>query len=291
MSKSGNNILVPVDFSEQSVISIEQTFNLARLTGATIVLLHVLKVTKSWLGMFSNGEQQLMRMKIKEKLNKLANEARSKSGLMVDTMLKDGKLLENILLSAKETKANFIVIGTHSSSNFKQRIIGHNASRLVKEAKCPVITIKGKHHRDGCKNIILPLDLTKETREKVSRALHFAKYFDARIHAVTVITTDNQSLIKKLNVQMQQVVKFVNQKGVNCLWNVIKVKNASDEIATKLIEYGKSKEGDLIIIMTQQEIDFTEYFIGSTATAIIESSDIPVMSINPTFKHNYNVII
>ena len=34
--------------------------------------------------------------------------------------------------------------------------------------KCPVITIKGKDHIEGCDNIILPLDLEKETKEKVS---------------------------------------------------------------------------------------------------------------------------
>ncbi len=291
MNKTENNIIVPVDFSDQSLIAIEQTFNLARLTGATIILLHVLKVTKTWLGLFSNDEQSIMRLKIKEQLNKLANDARAKSGLVVKTMLKDGKLLENILLAAKETDARFLVVGTHASTNIKHKILGHNASRLVREAKCPVITIKGKHHRDGCQNIILPLDLTKETREKVTKAVHFAKYFNAKIHAVSVISTDNQERIKKLNVQMQQVVKFIKQKDLDCSWNVIKVKNDSDEIASKLIDYAVSKDGDLLIIMTQQEIEITEYFMGSTATSIIEHSDIPVMSINPTFKHSYNPII
>ena len=36
--------------------------------------------------------------------------------------------------------------------------------------------------------------------------------------------------------------------------------------------------------MTQQELDFTDYFIGSAAQGIINGSEIPVLSITPTPK-------
>ena len=51
---------------------------------------------------------------------------------------------------------------------------------MVRESKHPVITIRGKVHRDGCKTILLPLDLTKETREKVNKAIELAKIFKRR---------------------------------------------------------------------------------------------------------------
>jgi hypothetical protein len=38
------------------------------------------------------------------------------------------------------------------------------------------------------------------------------------------------------------------------------------------------------MIMTQQEVDFTQYFIGSSAQGIINHSDIPVISIIPLSK-------
>jgi nucleotide-binding universal stress UspA family protein len=90
---------------------------------------------------------------------------------------------------------------------------------------------------------------------------------------------------------MQQVVRFITQQGIDCIWNVMRVDNESEKIAERLVEYAKSKDGDLIIIMTKQELDIREFFIGSTATAIIEKSEIPVMSINPSFKYNYQVVI
>ena len=48
-----------------------------------------------------------------------------------------------------------------------------------------------------------------------------------------------------------------------------------------LLDFAYSVKGDLIAIMTQQEKDFTEYFVGTVAKRIIHSSDIPVLSIVP----------
>jgi hypothetical protein len=41
--------------------------------------------------------------------------------------------------------------------------------------------------------------------------------------------------------------------------------------------------------MTQQEEDFTDFFIGSSAQGIINESDIPVLSIIPSPKKDTSV--
>ncbi len=291
MENKTSTILVPIDFSDQSTIALEQSFNLARISESRIILLHVLRVSKSWLSIFSHEEQYDLRDKISKRLQNMAAEASARSGVPVQAMVRDGKLLESILNVSEEIKAHLIVVGTHPSSNFKQKLMGHNAYRLVKESRCPVLTIKGKHHKNTCESIILPLDLTKETREKVSNAIYYAKAFKAKIYTVSVITTDNKELVKKLNVQMQQVVKYISSQGVACAWNVIKVKNESEKIAERLLDYAQEKDADLIVIMTQQEMEITGYLIGSTAAEIIATSEIPVLSINPTFKYKYSPIM
>jgi nucleotide-binding universal stress UspA family protein len=287
MNINQSNILVPIDFSEQSQIALEYAFHLARKSGSHVYLLHVLKVTKSWMGIFSSDEQLDFNEKIKSKLLSLCIPCQSSIDTKVIPIVRDGKLLETILDTAKEIDAQLIVVGTHPSDNFKQKVIGHNAYRLVKESTCPVITIKGKVNRSNCDNIVLPLDLTKETREKVSYAVFFAKLFNAKVHVVSVITTSNEEMLKKLNAQMQQVVKFIKSNEVDNSWSVIRADNDADKIASKLLEYAESKQADMVIIMTQQEMEIYEYFIGSTASEIIATSEIPVLSVIPKFRYNY----
>ena len=51
-----------------------------------------------------------------------------------------------------------------------------------------------------------------------------------------------------------------------------------------LNKLSKETGADLVMIMTQQELNFTEYFIGSTAQEIIDNSDLPVLSLTPVKK-------
>lgn len=106
-------------------------------------------------------------------------------------------------------------MGTNGSVGFK-KFIGSNALRVIREAPCPVITIKGKKHRTGCKNIILPLDLTKETKEKVSKAIEIANLFGSTINLVSVLTTDDEFIVNKLKRQMNQVHEFIVEHNIPC---------------------------------------------------------------------------
>jgi nucleotide-binding universal stress UspA family protein len=48
-----------------------------------------------------------------------------------------------------------------------------------------------------------------------------------------------------------------------------------------VLKYADKVNADLIIIMTQQELEFTDFFIGTASAYIINNSEIPVCSIRP----------
>jgi nucleotide-binding universal stress UspA family protein len=50
------------------------------------------------------------------------------------------------------------------------------------------------------------------------------------------------------------------------------------------LDYTKSVEADLLIIMTQEEDSLTLNFLGSNASYLINNSNIPVMSVRPSIK-------
>ena len=65
----------------------------------------------------------------------------------------------------------------------------------------------------GRSYIILPLDLDKETKEKVTYALEYARYWDATIRVVSVLLSDNQEIKGKLNGELD-ILTF-NDQGAN----------------------------------------------------------------------------
>jgi nucleotide-binding universal stress UspA family protein len=195
-------------------------------------------------------------------------------------MVAKGKIYEQINNVAEMIAADLIVMGTNGTNGGMKELIGSNAERVVRLAHCPVITIKGKNNRDGCENIILPLDLEKQTKEKVTYALEYARYWDATIRIVSIILRDNQAVRDKLARNIKQVERFIKDAGVRVTAELIQGEK-KQALGDFVFEYGKRFDADLIMIMTKKEELSLSTNVSVTARYIINNSDIPVMSIRP----------
>src|SRR5689334_5415753 len=106
MAALRNHILVPIDFTEQSLIALGQSYNLARLTKATLTLFHVIDESFH-LPFISKKEDKGMEKKIQKELEKLAQEVTEKVGLKVETLIARGTVYEQIQEAAKKLKCSF----------------------------------------------------------------------------------------------------------------------------------------------------------------------------------------
>ena len=283
-------ILVPVDYSDQSIIALDQAAELSKAFHSKIHILNVIAGDHSIRKFFRDDVREAEIEKgVKEKLEELATEVSEKFDLEVTHGVAHGKIYDQIVNAADVLDARFIVMGTNGSVGLKGKFIGSNALRVVRESKVPVITIKGKSHRKGCQNIVLPLDLTKETKEKVARAVEFAKMFGSTIRVVSVLLTNDEFIVNRLTRQLDQVKKYLEGQGVDSTAEIIKDTKGGSSLSDGIIDYAGKCKGDVIMIMTQQEDDSDDYFIGSTSQGIINNSDIPVLSIIPSLKKDTSV--
>jgi nucleotide-binding universal stress UspA family protein len=287
MLKNINKILVPIDFSEQSLIALSQSYTLAKNIGAEVVLLYVIDEVNPMVKMFIKGLDEI-RGAVESNLNSLAEEKIKETGLKISTIVEEGKIYQVIIDVAKKMEATFIVMGTKGVESSK--FIGSNALKVVKTAPCPVITIKGKEHNKGCGKIVLPLDLTKETSDKVNKAIEIAKIFNAEIWAISVLLTGKEDVVSKLKDQLLLVQNYITKNDVKCTAEMIKILKKDDKLSHAVIAYAEKINADLVMIMTQQEKDIKEFFIGSHAREVINLSDIPVLSVQPSVKDRIEII-
>lgn len=276
---SASKILVPIGFSEQSIIALGQAFNLAKIKNSDVVLLSVIEEQSMIQSLFLDDNSDELKKKVKEKLELIAAEYSLKYGIDVDTMVAKGRIYQEVNKVADMISADLIVMGTNGV-NSKSKFIGSNAEKVVRLSKCPVITIKGKSHRDGCENMILPLDLEKQTKEKVTYALEFARYWDATIRIVSVVLRDNNEVRAKLIKNIKQVEQFILDAGVKCTSEIVEGEKKRT-LGDFVFDYEKKFDADLIMIMTKKEELTLSNNISVTARYIINNSDIPVMSIRP----------
>jgi len=280
-----NKILIPVDFQEQSLLALLQSYNLARRIDAEIVLLYVHEQPGILASLFSKDQHNEILSKIDEKLAELAGKTSLISGLKITYQLEKGRIYSKIIDVAREIRADYIIMGTHSSETGeeKEMRVGANASKVIRSAICPVITFNTKHPYNECRNILLPVDLAKETSQKITQCIEIAKIYGAGIKVVTAIWTKNNPEIKyMLHQQGEKLTDIIKEAGIACTFEIVECDNGENALVPAILDYA-TKQGDidLVLILTQQEVGIVEYFVGSHAQEFIRLSLIPVMSINP----------
>ena len=276
-------ILIPIDFSEITLVALDQAVNLAKVINGEITIVNVIEDYGFFNKYISSAEHDDITKGTTERMAKLAAEKSEESGIHIDSMLSHGKIYEKINEVAEMIGATLIMMGTSGSMGL-MKFIGSNTLRVIRESKIPVISIKGSEIKEGLDNILLPLDLSKETKEKVAKAIWLSKlYGGVKVSAVSVASTTDKTLLSKMRKQEAQVVNFLQDKGIVVTSKFITDRKGK-KLAEVILDYAKTVNAGLIMIMTQQENDITDMFIGSAAQAIINNSEIPVMSVVPVPK-------
>lgn len=263
--KENQSILIPVDFSKQSYIAVKQIYTLAKFTKSKLILLHVSPVSET---------------DRKDELESLAQSTRAESGLTVEVMGVKGEVYEMTNKTATELDCSLIVMALDENAKFKTGLFGGGitATKFLTAAPSSVMTIRSTEKREGFKNIVMPFDLSPESREKVGLAVQLAHYYKADIRIVSVFKPNDDEYENKLLPYLQQVKKFIKQEGVNCTNRSL----PSTTPAEAIIEYAVKNDCDLIVQINQKDVSLGERLGGGTiGHRVVELSPIPVLNVQP----------
>ena len=140
--KENGSILIPIDFSKQSLIAIEQSYNLAKFTKSKLIILHASAV--------GHTEHQ-------KDLEDIVANIKKESGLEAEFLNLKGGIFELIDPKAEELGCSLIVIGLDTQVRFRSFLGGTNVSKFIQNAPCPVITMRSKDNRNNCRSILCQL--------------------------------------------------------------------------------------------------------------------------------------
>jgi nucleotide-binding universal stress UspA family protein len=263
--KENSSILIPIDFSKQSLIAIEQSYSIAKSTKSKIIIMHVSPK--------SNTERQT-------ELDELVATTMKNSGQPTESLNLKGDIYELIDAKATELDCALIVIGLDTQVRFRSFMGVTNVGKFIKQAPCPIITIRSEDNRNNCRNILIHIDLSAESREKVGTAVQFAKYYNATIKIISVFSPNDEKYENELLPYLNQVKKFIKDRGVSCTNKSI----ASNNVAEAIVNYANNNDCDIIIQMNKKDLSIGEMFVGDLSLKVVETSNIPVLSVKPMVR-------
>ncbi len=258
MTTSFTKILVPVDGSSQSIVAFRAACFFAKHFNAQLTAVHI-------------DENEKTETEVRNQLNV---EGESMSYFYVH---RNGSVYKEIVQTAKETDAALIVMGTHGVTGFEEFWMGSNAYKVVNSTSCPVLTMREDARINEFKTIVLPIDTSFESRQKVPYAQKLAEKFGATIHVLGVSTDTDKDAEYKINAYIRQIEDHFTEHKISHTVS----KNLGGNITNNTINFAKEKNADLIVIMTEQELQIGSFFLGKFAQQMVNHSTIPVLSIPP----------
>ncbi len=270
-------IIVAIDFSKGSMYALDLAIDIANKTDANIMMVWVDNQSEADSVAHASGSE--IRNEAKSHIEKIEEEYQKKLNKgKLSYKLRKGRVYSEIANQAKYNDADLIIAGTHGTSGFEKMWMGSNAFRIVTYAPCPVITIRyGFNFNKKLERIILPIDSSMDTRQKVPFTCKIAKYFDAEIHVLGLYTTSLKAIQRKVDTYVDQVEKYLKDNNVKFVINFV----TADNTTNSTIEYSQKVNADLIAIMTEQEKTAANFWLGPYAQQMVNNSPIPVLSIQP----------
>lgn len=151
------------------------------------------------------------------------------------------------------------------------------ANKIIDKIERLVLTIPCKSEPLDMAKIVVPIDSSFETRQKVPYAIGMARAFNAKLYVIGVSNDkgkDTEVLIKNY---LRQVCNNIEEKGMQCHQEMRLGGNPTDTV----LAYAKELQAGMVVIMTEQETNITSFFSGKYSQQMVKNSPIPVLSIHP----------
>ena len=269
-------IIVGVDFSDCSINALEHALTIANAVGSNLRMVWVNKAKQEKSVALKSSEEAVSdaTRAFEEMVEKYKPEIENYT---MDFVIREGKVYDEIVQQAKSDEAFMVVAGTHGSSGFEEFWIGSNAQKIVSACHCPVITIRGGVDVGrNLSKILIPIDSTLETRQKVPFTTALASYFDAEIHLLSLYSTQVRTVRQRVDRYAAQVVEYLKEDEVKFEHTQLE----ADNITNATVEFAQKIDANLISIMTEQEKTTANLWLGPFAQQMVNHSPIPVLSIH-----------
>lgn len=260
-------ILVPTDFTKVADCAMNHASALAELMDAEVNILHIVS---------KQGELEEARTKVAFEVERAK---RWSDRVKVKPQVRVGSVYEEIGNTASEIGAELIIMGTHGMRGM-QFITGSRALRVITNGNVPFIVVQERNIREnGYSDIVVPMDLQRETRQKVALVAEMASYFNSKVHVITPRETD-EFLEKQLENNIRFAKQYFGERRVELEATIADVD--SGNFVSAVVNHARKVDADLIAIMNLAKGNiFGVLGVPYEQEIITNEAMIPVMLMNP----------
>ena len=302
-----DDILVARDFSSVSDRAVRHGLDLAARTDATLHLLHAEVLHE----IEDRGEDRpspadgLDAFRDRLKKDGAASPEALDAVSIVEVTRRDVSPGPALLNYADDENIDLILMGTHGRSGPGRLLLGSVAEEVVRRARQPVITVRGKEEGRTpvpgvIDRILVPVDFSEHSREALRTAHEWATLYDAEIDVFHVVVQDlhpafyqggvtsiydvEPDLDEKVRAKLMEFVQEVlgTTEGVEAHM-------ATGSAPSAITEFVAENETDLVCLSTHGRTGLKRFFLGSVAEKVVRHVNCPVLTVKAFGKSMVSV--
>lgn len=275
------SILFPTDFSESGKSALDTACAICKRQKAKLTIVNVTDID-------STGKEKLIAditNKNYKKLKTVAEKIYKDYNLDINIIAEKGKASEVICNIAAGGNYSLIVIGTHGVSGLAGKL-GSTVYKVVKNAPCPVLSIRGDWNYHDFKKIVYPIRYDQKVFEKYNYIAPIIKKNKSELIITLLTDKNNPEQIPKAIFSLDLLRSMCEEERIVHTTVVLPCAN----YPAKIFETADYYKADLIVISSNLNYDSgKKNIIEPFAQSILNHSKYPVLCINPVLDNPLDV--
>lgn len=295
------NILVPTDFTPIAEQAVEQACWLGEKSHGRVVLFHALPDIRTMVHSATfnarmdllEGEGEVFIREVSRdsdaKLDKIIFH-RGKTSAQLTRETAVGEPYVEIIRAVKKRSHDLVVVGAGNTADWRHRILGGTASRLVRKCPSSVWVVKTDSPFPPRK-VLVPIDYSKVSHKAMLEAAEICRVSGAELHLLHVVDSsdvvdDLLSKIPKGQEMQSEMERYASQKLES-----IEKEFLGDLPVVRHLEWGTpwkviskllgESSFDLIAMGTVGRGGVSGLLLGNTAERILTMSPCSVLTVKP----------
>ncbi|HCR48597.1 MAG TPA: hypothetical protein DIW24_03135 [Bacteroidetes bacterium] len=231
-------------------------------------------------------------------LNRLVQDLQTDDFEVHQAILYDWDVANALIRYTEEQQIDLVVMGTHGRKGFNRLLMGSVAEKVVREAPCPVLTIRPDKNLVKpalIRRIVVPTDLSKHAKMAFKVSRHLASRHGATINLLHVVNEEGLPPFYDPYWKYNKSKEALRSKVYRLLTKFIEEAEGPSVQVNRAIRFGKPEkeiptfastiDADLIVIPTHGLTGLAHFLMGSITEKVLRSATIPVLTLKSFGKH------
>jgi nucleotide-binding universal stress UspA family protein len=262
-------ILIPVDFSENSIKAFELALSLNRNQKTIIILVHIVELIYDFASQAAIALDS-MHTDAKKLLDEIEKKYKSEH-LEFEKIVEEGTASISISRLAIQNEVGMIVIGTSGSGRIKKLIMGSTAQNLLKESSVPVLVVPAKAPVSQIGKLTMALQFSNHEKPLLHQVIAFTNNWGLEISFLQVSTAKDF----KDELACLGLATYLRENFQLKTTSITIIE--SDSTNAEINSYFETTQENILVMCHQHKNFWKEFQESSHSVAMAYQSTVPIL--------------